>query len=99
MIYRERALQACPSASRDFDAAIPTNDPVTTDPKGEALEVLSKATRRLLSIPFEAMRTLRYSPRQDEDIVCATRNRGRTYDVGSSHPGGGEAPKGLAVRQ
>ena len=26
-------------------------------------------------------------------------NNGITYDVGSSHPGGGEAPKGLAVRQ
>ena len=26
-------------------------------------------------------------------------NHGEIYDVGSSHPGGGEAPKGLAVRQ
>ena len=40
-----------------------------------------------------------YHQRQDEDIVYTTRNCGRTYDVGSSHPGGGEAPKGLAVRQ
>jgi len=36
---------------------------------------------------------------QEKDIVCAMRNHGRKYDVGSSHPGGGEAPKGLAVRQ
>jgi len=36
---------------------------------------------------------------QEKDIVCAISNYGIKYDVGSSHPGGGEAPKGLAVRQ
>ncbi|MAG44810.1 hypothetical protein CL633_02885 [bacterium] len=36
----------------------------------------------------------------DEDIVHATSNSGIIdSDVGSSHPGGEEAPKGLAVRQ
>ncbi len=40
-----------------------------------------------------------YDPEQEEDIVCAISNYGRKYDVGSSHPGGGEAPNGLAVRQ
>jgi hypothetical protein len=35
----------------------------------------------------------------DEDIVHAISNNGITYDVGPSHPGGVEAPKGLAVRQ
>ena len=34
-----------------------------------------------------------------EDIVCATRKRGITCDVGSSHPGAGEGPKGPAVRR
>jgi len=33
-----------------------------------------------------------------EDIVHAISNNGITYDVGSSHPGGVEAPKGWAVR-
>jgi hypothetical protein len=42
---------------------------------------------------------VRYNPWQDEDIVYAIGNNGNKYDVGSSHPGGGEAPKGLAVRQ
>ncbi|MDO8505912.1 MAG: hypothetical protein Q7S48_05050 [bacterium] len=42
---------------------------------------------------------MRYDPEQDEDIVCTIRNYGLMYDVGSSHPGGGEAPNGLAVRQ
>ncbi len=36
---------------------------------------------------------------QEEDIVYATRKCGIKYDVGSSHPGAGEGPKGLAVRQ
>ena len=36
---------------------------------------------------------------QEQDIVCAMRNHGKLYDVGSSHPGGEEASKGLAVRQ
>ncbi len=45
------------------------------------------------------MLRVRYHPVQEEDIVYATRNCGIKYDVGSSHPGGGEAPKGLAVRQ
>jgi hypothetical protein len=54
-----------------------------------------------------------YDRRQDDDIVYAVRKHGskvvsngkdefeiiKTRDVGSSHPGGGEAPKGLAVRQ
>ncbi len=35
-----------------------------------------------------------YGPVQDEDIVYATRNCGIKYDVGSSHPGAGEGPKG-----
>ena len=35
----------------------------------------------------------------DEDIVHTISNNGVMYDVGSSHPGGEEAPKGLAVRQ
>jgi len=35
----------------------------------------------------------------DEDIVHAIRNNRIKYDVGSPHPGGGEASKGLAVRQ
>ena len=88
-----------------------SNDPVTTEPKGEALE--NRAIRRLLSKKSEIMQaivwlkadscklTACYHPRQDEDIVYATRKRGlqKKYDVGSSHPGGGEAPKGLAVRQ
>ena len=34
----------------------------------------------------------------DEDIVSATRNCRVSFDVGSSHPGGEEAPKGRAVR-
>ena len=34
-----------------------------------------------------------------EDIVHTISNNGTIYDVGSSYPGGGEAPKGLAVRQ
>ena len=37
--------------------------------------------------------------REDEDIVHTTRNSRYIYDVGSPYPGGGEAPKGLAVRQ
>ena len=36
--------------------------------------------------------------RKDEDIVHTTGNSGAIYDVGSSYPGGGEAPKGMAVR-
>ena len=40
-----------------------------------------------------------YHPVQEEDIVYAIRNYGTKYDVGSSHPGAGEGPKGLAVRQ
>ncbi len=36
---------------------------------------------------------------EGEDIVLAISNNGITYDVGSAHPGGGTAPKGLAVRQ
>ena len=36
--------------------------------------------------------------REDEDIVCATSNRGDTRDVGSSHPGAVVGPKGWAVR-
>ena len=35
---------------------------------------------------------------QDEDIVHAASNSWKKYDVGSSHPGGGEASKGRAVR-
>jgi hypothetical protein len=35
----------------------------------------------------------------EEDIVYAIGNYGTKYDVGSSYPGGEEAPKGLAVRQ
>jgi hypothetical protein len=34
-----------------------------------------------------------------EDIVHTISNNGEIYDVGSSHPGAGEGPKGLAVRQ
>ena len=41
----------------------------------------------------------RYDPVQEEDIVYPIRKYGTMYDVGSSHPGGEEAPKGLAVRQ
>jgi len=37
--------------------------------------------------------------RRDEDIVHAIRDNRNTYDVGSPYPGGGEATKGLAVRQ
>ncbi|OHA53255.1 MAG: hypothetical protein A2Z62_01160 [Candidatus Terrybacteria bacterium RIFCSPLOWO2_02_42_20] len=37
--------------------------------------------------------------RKDEDIVHTISNNGEIYDVGSTYPGGGEAPKGLAVRQ
>ena len=37
--------------------------------------------------------------REDDDIVHTTSNSGQIYDVGSTYPGGGEAPKGLAVRQ
>ena len=37
--------------------------------------------------------------RKDEDIVHTTSNSGHIYDVGSSYPGAGEGPKGLAVRQ
>ncbi len=40
-----------------------------------------------------------YDPGQEEDIVYPTRKCGIMYDVGSSHPGAGEGPKGLAVRQ
>ena len=36
---------------------------------------------------------------QEKDIVCAISNYGIKYDVGSSHPGAVEGPKGLAVRQ
>ena len=36
--------------------------------------------------------------RKEEDIVHTISNNGSIYDVGSSHPGGGEAPKGMAVR-
>ena len=36
---------------------------------------------------------------QEQDIVCTMSNHGEVYDVGSSHPGAGEGPKGLAVRQ
>jgi len=35
----------------------------------------------------------------DEDIVLTISNNRFTNDVGSTHPGGEEAPKGLAVRQ
>ncbi|OGD38519.1 hypothetical protein A2907_01645 [Candidatus Azambacteria bacterium RIFCSPLOWO2_01_FULL_37_9] len=35
---------------------------------------------------------------KDEDIVHTISNNGSNSDVGSSHPGGGEAPKGWAVR-
>ena len=41
----------------------------------------------------------RYHLGQEEDIVYPLRNQGTMYDVGSSHPGAGEGPKGLAVRQ
>jgi len=34
-----------------------------------------------------------------EDIVHTISNNGTMYDVGSSYPGAGEGPKGLAVRQ
>jgi len=34
-----------------------------------------------------------------ENIVHTISNNGEIYDVGSSYPGGEEAPKGLAVRQ
>ena len=44
------------------------------------------------------IRQLRLLIRADEDIVHAISNNGITYDVGSSHPGGEEAPKGWAVR-
>jgi hypothetical protein len=74
------------------------SDPVTTDPKGEALNFIQGNTPTL-GISTEIMLFFSYDPDQDEDIVYATRNRGSSYDVGSSHPGGGEAPKGLAVRQ
>ena len=46
-----------------------------------------------------AFRGSAHCPVQDEDIVYPIRKYGTKYDVGSSHPGGGEAPKGLAVRQ
>jgi hypothetical protein len=36
---------------------------------------------------------------QGEDIVCATGNSGDSCDVGSSHPGAEEGPKGSAVRR
>jgi hypothetical protein len=36
---------------------------------------------------------------KEEDIVHAISNNGITYDVGSTYPGAGEGPKGLAVRQ
>jgi len=36
---------------------------------------------------------------QGEDIVLPISNNGIRNDVGSTYPGGGEAPKGLAVRQ
>jgi hypothetical protein len=34
-----------------------------------------------------------------KDIVHAISNNGMTCDVGSTYPGAGEGPKGLAVRQ
>jgi len=34
-----------------------------------------------------------------ENIVHTISDNGKIYDVGSSHPGGEDAPKGLAVRQ
>ena len=66
---------------------------------------MMEVTRRLLPRKTEIMRSRpqkrgkRYDPVQEEDIVYATRNCGTKYDVGSSHPGAGEGPKGLAVRQ
>ena len=41
------------------------------------------------------------TPRQGggENIVHTISDNGKIYDVGSSHPGGEDAPKGLAVRQ
>ena len=36
---------------------------------------------------------------KEEDIVHTISNNGKIYDVGSTYPGGEEAPKGLAVRQ
>ena len=73
-------------------------DPVTTDPKGEASR-FSRGNTPTLVETNRGQAPERYSPRQDDDIVCATRNCGIKYDVGSSHPGAGEGPKGLAVRQ
>ncbi len=35
---------------------------------------------------------------KDEDIVHTISNNGTIYDVGSTYPGGEEAPKGMAVR-
>ena len=76
-------------------------DPVTTDPKGEGSLILERA-----KTPTPAKEDQGYVPHsrsygrsQEEDIVCTTRNCGDMYDVGSSHPGAGEGPKGLAVRQ
>ena len=50
-------------------------------------------------MPIHTVSVYGYNPEQDEDIVYPTRNCGIMYDVGSSHPGAGEGPKGLAVRQ
>ncbi len=66
---------------------------------------IERITRRLLQVKTEdhaghvGLWLICYNPEQEEDIVCATRNCGIKYDVGSSHPGAGEGPKGLAVRQ
>jgi len=49
-------------------------------------------------IAFITRRPLLRAIEEGEDIVCATRNRGDTRDVGSSHPGAVIGPKGWAVR-
>ena len=42
---------------------------------------------------------LRRQGEKGEDIVHTISNNRSMYDVGSSHPGTEEGPKGLAVRQ
>ena len=75
------------------------DDPVTTEPKGEALHSTKLKGKTLTpAYKLHAMAKA-YGGTQEEDIVYPTRNRGTRYDVGSSHPGAEEGPKGLAVRQ
>ena len=62
----------------------------------------SETIEKQLDVKVEPSR-VRGSPRKpqaskDEDIVHTISNNGIIYDVGSTYPGGEEAPKGMAVR-